>query len=519
MRCIRRVPFLLLALTVLGTAGIATPAPARGRADEPAPASSAPEVPATANLLQKPQSSNSPMLAVDPTEERFVALANRIDAPDFGCALQISGDGGGTWIPAGPVPKLPTGAEKCYAPEVAFGADGTLYYLFVGLAGTGNTPMGVFLTTSSDRARSFTPPRKLLGPNNFAVRMAVDRSRGRSGRLHLVWLKANAAPGLGSLPAPPNPIVSAYSDDGGRTLSEPVQVSDPRRQMVVAPALALGPDHAVHVIYYDLGRDARDYHGLEGPTWEEDWSLVLASSGDGGRRFGKGRVVDDGVVPPERVMLIFTMPPAALAADDSGRLFAAWHDARNGDWDVFLRRSDDGGATWAAPRRLNDDRVRNGRHQYQPRLGVAGGRVDAIFYDRRDDPDNVRNDVRFTFSTDRGETFSPTIDLTTASSDTRVGQSYAGPAAAGLVEFGSRTGLMSMARRAVAAWTDTRNAVVPRQQDVFSTVVQVPSIDDGGGRTAVRIGVAVAAVALLVIAGVVRRRRGQRRTPPGEEAA
>ncbi|MGH3656096.1 MAG: sialidase family protein [Micromonosporaceae bacterium] len=503
--------FLALAAAVLSVGGFATDAPADAQPEDRSPAvTAAPEVPATANLLQKPQSSNSPMLAVDPTEARFVVLANRIDAPDFGCALQISGDGGGSWIPAGPVPKLPVGAEKCYAPEVAFGPDGTLYYLFVGLAGAGNTPMGAFLTTSSDRARSFSPPRQVLGPNNFAVRMAVDRTSG-SGRLHLVWLKANSPPGLGSLPTPPNPIVSAHSDDGGRTFSEPVQVSDPDRQLVAAPALALGPDHSVHVLYYDLGRDARDYHGLEGPTWEDEWSLVLATSGDGGRHFAEGRVVDDDVVPPQRVMLIFTMPPPALATDESGRILAAWHDARNGDWDVFLRRSDDGGATWAQPRRLNDDRVRNGRHQYQPRLSLHGRRVDAIFYDRRDDPGNVRNDVRFTFSTDAGTSFSPTIELTSTSSDTRVGQSYAGPAAAGLVEFGSRTGLVSLPDRAVAAWTDTRNAVVPRQQDVFSTVVRVPQATDGTPAPWVPIG--AAAVVLLVVVGVVhgRRRRRSRR--------
>ena len=74
------------------------------------------------------------------------------DALDFGCALEVSGDAGGTFVPANPVPTLPPGAEKCYGPEVAFDRKGTLYFLFVGLRGTGNTPMGVFLTSSSDRA-------------------------------------------------------------------------------------------------------------------------------------------------------------------------------------------------------------------------------------------------------------------------------------------------------------------------------------------------------------------------------
>lgn len=137
-----------------------------------------PEMPATGNDLRAPRAQNSPELAVDPTNDKVVALANRLDAPDFSCALQISGDGGRHWGPVEPVPELPEAAEKCYAPEVAFDANGTLYYLFVGLAGRGNRPVGVYLTISEDRGASFSEPRKVLGEGNYQVRMALDRSAG-----------------------------------------------------------------------------------------------------------------------------------------------------------------------------------------------------------------------------------------------------------------------------------------------------------------------------------------------------
>ncbi|MDP9442397.1 MAG: glycoside hydrolase, partial [Actinomycetota bacterium] len=260
------------------------------------------EMPATAVDLSRAPSHNSPLLVADPREPRFVALAHRIDAPDFGCALQLSGDGGRTWVPANPVPKLPAGAEKCYAPEVAFDGNGVLYYLFVGLAGRGNEPMGVYLTRSTNRGRTFAAPREVLGPFNFGVRMAVDPGTGRQGRLHLVWLHATSDPGLGAFGPPPNPIMAAYSDDGGRTFSKPFQVSDPERQRVVAPALALGPEREVYVAYYDLGADARDYHNLEGPVWEGTWSIVVARSSGSGRDFERGVLVDDAIVPPERPM-------------------------------------------------------------------------------------------------------------------------------------------------------------------------------------------------------------------------
>ncbi|MDP9402082.1 MAG: glycoside hydrolase [Actinomycetota bacterium] len=480
------------------------------------------EVPITPVDQRRNLAHNSPMLLADPTEERFVVAATRLDNPDFGCALHVSGDGGRSWVPAQPIAKLPEGADKCYAPEVAFDDEGTLYYLFVGLAGEGNSPAGAYLVTSSDRAVTFSAPRQVLGPERYMVRMAVDRSAGRRGRLHLVWLQASSDPPLGGLPPPPNPIMAAYSDDGGRTFSEPVQVSDPRRQRVVAPALAIGPDHRVHVLYYDLEDDVRDYQGLEGPRWEGRWSLVMSTSTDGGRRFGRGVVVDDQVVPPERVMLIYTMPPPSLGADGAGRVFAAWHDARNGDWDVFVRRSLDRGRSWQAARRVNDDRLGNGRHQYLPRLAVSpGGRLDAVFYDRRNDRANVRNDVVFTSSRDSGRSFTPNAKLTTESSNSQVGIRYPIPSARGQVEFGSRLGLLSERTAALASWPDTRHSDPDgARQEVRSVrVEELPGL--GGSRPP---WLAVAAVSALLALGAGgyaarRRRRGRPSPAPPPPAA
>ncbi|HEV2126274.1 MAG TPA: sialidase family protein [Chloroflexota bacterium] len=461
------------------------------------------EVPVTSNDLRQTRAQNSAVMLVDPTDDRFAVVANRLDAPEFACSLQVSGDGGRSWLPADPVPELPAGAEKCYAPEIAFDGDGTLYYLFVGLSGTGNSPMGVFLTSSSDRGQSFAPPVQVLGAQNYQVRMAVDRAFGEMGRIHLVWLQTTGTPPLGGLPPPPNPIVAAHSDDGGKSFSQPVPVSDADRKLAVAPAIALGADGRVHVLYYDLQDDFRDYRGLEGPVWEGNWSLVHTSSSDGGRQFSEGVVVDDELLPPERVMLIYTMPPPALAADGAGRVYAAWYDGRNGDWDVFLRPSPDEGATWEGRRQLNDDPP--GRHQYLPALSTApDGRVDAIFYDRRDDVDNVRNDVYYTFSTDGGVRFSPNVELTSSSSSSRVGQIYLVPSAEGLIEFGARIALFSLADSALASWTDTRNAGDSVQQDIYATEVEFPTHRQAG--LVVPTAVFVGGLLSLVLGLLLRRR-------------
>lgn len=473
-------------------------------------------LPVTATDIDIPEANNSPLLAQDPTEARFVALASRIDGPDFGCALHVSGDGGRYWAPVQPVPELPPGAEKCYAPDIAFDRQGTLHFVFLGLHGITNTPMGAFLTTSSDRGRSFSEPRPILGPrgtqllgaDNFMVRLAIDNSGEAPGRLHLVWLSALSPPSLGGLPGEGNPILASYSDDAGKSFSPPVRVSDRRHRRAVAPAVVIGAEGAVHVSYYDLQDDAVDYQGLEGPVWEEHWSLAVATSRDRGKRFESAVEVEDRLVPPGRVMLIFTMPPPALAEDEQ-RLYAAWPDARHGDPDILLSRSENAGRSWTRGKRLNDDPRGNGKHQSLPRLAVApDGRIDAVFQDRRNDPNNVFSDVFYAHSKDNGDTFGSNVKVTSRPTDSRIGRTYEViRSAEGLVEPGSRLGLLARRSEAVAAWPDTRYGEVGGRQEIFSTRITVPGEGQTAGRGPWLFG-------LLFVTGTVlaaywlRRRRG-----------
>lgn len=447
------------------------------------------EAPVTPMDLSTGVASNSPLFATDPNDSNVVALANRQDAPDLGCGLQLSIDGGSRWAVLDPVLELPSGSDLCYAPQVAFDGHGTLHYLFVGLAGAGRQPVGVYLMSSRDRGVTFSLPREVLGPHNFGVGMAVSDSPEGGSRMHLAWLHASSNPPSGGFSPEANPILSAYSDDGGLTFSPPVQVNDPQRLRAVAPALALEPDGDVHVAYYDLQEDARDYQGLAGPPWSETWSIVVASSPDRGVSFSPGVVVDDAIAPMERVMLVFTMPPPAIVVWGDGSC-VAWTDARLGDADAMVSCTGEG-RTWRPPARLNDDPAGNGSRQYLPRLSVApGGRIDAVFYDRRDDLRNLGTKVFFASSRDGGRSFGSNLGLINEPFDPRIGQRYAGIAAEGQVEFGSRLGLVSGKTQVLAAWADTRNSEPNTTgQDVVVARIAVPT-DGAEGR--VKGGVLVA---------------------------
>ena len=85
----------------------------------------------------------------------------------------------------------------------------------------------------------------------------------------------------------------------------------------------------------------------------------------------------------------------------------AWSDFTNGDIDVFLSRSADGGQTWSRKVRVNNDPVHDGTDQFFQWMTVdpVTGAVYVQFYDRRSDPADRKTTVTLARSTDSGRSF------------------------------------------------------------------------------------------------------------------
>src|SRR6476620_5190504 len=78
--------------------------------------------------------------------------------------------------------------------------------------------------------------------------------------------------------------------------------------------------------------------------------------------------------------------------------------------DVMFARSTNGGITFSAARRVNDDPVNHAKWHWFGTLSVApNGRVDAVWYDMRNGPNNITSQVFYSYSTDGGNSWSPNV--------------------------------------------------------------------------------------------------------------
>lgn len=156
---------------------------------------------------------------------------------------------------------------------------------------------------------------------------------------------------------------------------------------------------------------------------------------------------------------IVNLPVAAVHPD--GTLVVLWNDQALGDADILSIRSTDGGTTWSAPIRVNEDT--SGQPQFFPWLDfdATSGIAHAVWYDMRNDGANI--DVYTTTSDNAGLTWQASRRVT-ASSFTPVL-----PFEPGAADFiGDYNGIAAASGRAYPLYQDSREG----NQDVWVSVVE-----------------------------------------------
>jgi len=349
-------------------------------------------------------------VAINPTSpEHIIAVLLQGGAPGqprVQSYSYTSTDGGLTWTAV--LTANPDGRTQG-DDAVTFGRDGTAYHSYISFDGIRverpeRAWSGIFVTSSRDGV-VWNAPVPVVDHINTAIPfedkpwVGVDRSATspHRGTVYVAWTRFDV---YGSdNPAHRSHIMFSRSRDSARTFSAPYEISD------------------------DTG-DAKDSDGtvegtvpVAGPTgdvyiaWAGPKGLMFDKSIDGGWTFGRDVHVSDLAggwdLPVAGLERHNGMPITAVdlsGGPNQGTVYVNWIDERNGDPDVFVAASRDGGKTWSVLSRVNDDA--KGGVQMFTWLAVdpVDGSLNVIFHDRRGVNGNVTG-VTLARSVDGGHSF------------------------------------------------------------------------------------------------------------------
>ncbi len=291
-----------------------------------------------------------------------------------------SSDGRAAFEPGATVAETSDGAAQIN-PDIAVDGQGIIHVVWEDYAA--DPSLGnIMYANSDDGGHSFGESVTV----DDAVTVSTHQARPQialddDGIIHVVWEDYRRDPRLGD-------IYYSKSTDGGRTFGDDVLVDDPitvtSRQ--INPAIAVDGSGGIHVVWEDYRDNA------------EMANIYHAASADGGQTFGMDKRLNevfDHATDHGRPTIV---------ADSSGTLYVFWEDYRNAPklGDIYCSLSTDGGKTFGRSRMV-DDPITVTSRQIRPAAVVDGGIVYVVWEDYRDNAE--RGNIYSARSLDGGRTF------------------------------------------------------------------------------------------------------------------
>ena len=340
---------------------------------------------------------NEPSLALNRTNpDNMVVGWRQFDSitsnfRQAGCGFTT--DGGNTWNNNGP---LEPGVFRS-DPVLASDASGSIFYYSLSTNKTfDNFFCDMFI--SNDGGATWSNPIPARGGDKQW--MAIDNSGGRGdGFIYAMWNSFFSCCESGYF---------TRSIDNGFTYSQPTD----EPTAIFWGTLSVGPEGELYI----CGRDGSNNHGViksfdaqlgdVDPTFPQIAAIDLGGFnvfGEGpnpGGLLGQFDVDTDHSNSPNRGNVYFLGSVSPAGPDPL---------------DIMFARSTDGGFTWDAPIRVNNDPLGEGRYNWFGTMSVAPcGRIDIIWNDMRDDSDGTMSAMFYSNSTDGGLTFSENVQVTPA---------------------------------------------------------------------------------------------------------
>jgi hypothetical protein len=201
--------------------------------------------------------------------------------------------------------------------------------------------------------------------NQFEPQIAVDTA----GNLYVVWEDDRQFN---------SDIYFAKSTDKGVTFSDLNKKISNGTGAQKSPVIAISPTDEVYVAWEDDRHSNFDIYFANSTNYGENWSdpnIKISNDSSG-----------------------LDQRAPDIAVDVMGNIYVVWEDVRNGDWDIYIARSTDNGATWSNPNiRVGTDTTNASQRNPTIALDLLGN-IYVAWHDDR----NFDRDIYFSKSEDQG---------------------------------------------------------------------------------------------------------------------
>ena len=384
---------------------------------------------------------NEPSMTIDPQDPQHILIGWR-QFDNVGSNFRQGGygyssDGGLTWT----FPGVLTPGIFRSDPVLDCDSQGNLYYNSLTLDAYGNYSCKVF--KSNNGGMAWDAGTDAHGGDKQW--MTIDRSGGTgTGNMYSDWNEYFTSCVPGSF---------TRSLDNGASFGDCSELPG----LPYWGTMAMGNNGEVYITGWSdsYGVIVLKSTNVGDPGSVPTWNLSMADL-DGQVAYGE-------LVNPQGLsgQISISVDPSVGPAHDNVYLLSSVMRFSNSDSaDVMFTRSTDGGNTWSAPVRVDDDQASGNYHWFGTMSVAPNGRIDATWLDTRDSPPGaLQSALYYSYSLNQGVSWSASQKLTPLF-DSRIGWPQQS-------KMGDYVSMISDNEKAKLAWTNTLNG----EEDVyFSTI-------------------------------------------------
>ena len=366
-----------------------------------------------ANLSNNAAFDGEPYIAINPKNHQNIVAAwmgLKLSSGLYRVAIKtrVSLDGGKSFSAANALPHMGSGFGSADV-SMAFDKNGLLYLCYIDYKQQPDSG-GVFVARSHDGGLNWDSPSKVIDAYEGGNKRPLDRpwlvvDNSNTANSGTLYITTKPAPWI----APPNRNYYKASSDSGRTWTALANVDGGSHLVgnaiaapMAAPATATNGNFCA--IYPSYVSSQNVY-----PTF------YLATSKNKGQTFSYTTVL--AAVPSPLDTNYKAGYRLCTHPTDSEKMTFLTPVVAGGDVDIMAQRSNDGGQTWSARVRVNDDSLGNGKAQDMVWASYnEQGKLVVTWRDRRNANTlgfwDAGYDFYYAISSDNGQTFSANKKLT-----------------------------------------------------------------------------------------------------------